>query len=128
MMNSKFRNYGLLSIRFVLGLIFLATGVAKLFGVESMVESFVIIGIGQWFRYVTGVIEVVSAVLLFVPGKQVIAAVLIVCTMIGAVVAHVWILGPSAIPALVLGLLALVILVAYRDQLPWSRHDGIPDS
>jgi len=37
--------------------------------------------------------------------------------MIGAVLAHLIILGPSAIPALVLGLLAAIVLRTNRQQL-----------
>ena len=33
-----------------------------------MVEMFDKIGVGQWFRYVTGLIEVGGAILMLVPG------------------------------------------------------------
>ena len=55
--------------------------------------------------------------MLFVPGLQAIGAALLVITMIGAVIAHLAILGPSFIPALVLGLLFAAILWQHRDQL-----------
>lgn len=83
-----------------------------------MVETFEAVGAGQWFRYLTGSIEVVSAVLLFVPGRQAIGASLLTCTMIGAVVAHFVILGPSAVPAIVLGVLAAMVVWVHRDQIP----------
>jgi hypothetical protein len=35
-----------------------------------MVESFDRIGLGQWFRIVTGLVEIVGAVALLVPGKE----------------------------------------------------------
>src|SRR3984893_11703935 len=41
---------------------FILAGGLKLAGVPVMVALFDAIGIGQWFRYVTGSIEVVSAV------------------------------------------------------------------
>jgi len=117
-MNKNVRKYGLLSLKILAGFAFMAAGLAKLIGVEMMVATFEAIGVGQWFRYVTGAIEVVSAVLLFVPGKQVYGAGLLVCTMIGAVVAHTFILGPSAIPALGLGVISAIIFYAHRNQLP----------
>jgi uncharacterized membrane protein YphA (DoxX/SURF4 family) len=49
------------------GMFFLAGGL-KLAGVPMMVALFDAIGVGQWFRYVTGSIEVVSAVALLVPA------------------------------------------------------------
>jgi len=102
----------------LVSLAFLAAGLAKLAGVEMMVATFDAVGIGQWFRYVTGVIEVGAAVLIWVPGLQFIGAALLVCTMIGAVLAHLLILGPSAIPALVLGLLSAYLAWTYRNQRP----------
>lgn len=117
-MNEKIKNYGLLLIRALLALAFFAAGAAKLAGIEMMVATFETIGIGQWFRYLTGIIEVGSAILLFIPGKQAWGAALLVCTMIGAVLAHLLILGPGTAPAVVLGLLSAVVLFAYRQQLP----------
>jgi putative oxidoreductase len=116
-MNDKVRKYGLLVLKILAGLAFIAAGIAKLIGAEMMVATFEAIGVGQWFRYVTGAIEVASAVLLFVPGKQVYGAGLLVCTMIGAVVAHTFILGPSAMPALGLGVISAIIFYAHRNQL-----------
>ena len=109
--------YLLLALKGLVALAFAAAGLAKLAGVDMMVATFDAIGVGQWFRYVTGIIELGSAVLLFVPGLQAIGAALLVITMIGAVIAHLAILGPSFIPALVLGLLSAAILWQHRDQL-----------
>lgn len=111
-------NWGL---RLVLAAAFLAAGVAKLSGVEMMVQTFEAVGVGQWFRYVTGLIEVGSAVLLLVPGFQVLGAAILVCTMIGAVLAHLFILGPSALPALVLGVLSAVVIYLNKEQIPALR-------
>lgn len=116
-MNEKTRATILLVIKGLLTLAFLAAGTAKLMGVEMMVQTFDKVGVGQWFRYVTGIIEVGSAILLWVPGMQAIAAGLLVCTMIGAVLAHLFLIGPSAVPALVLGVLAATTLYANRGQL-----------
>ena len=120
MMNDNVAKYGLLALKVVAGLAFLAAGTAKLLGAEMMVGTFEAVGVGQWFRYLTGVIEVGSAVLLFVPGKQAFGAGLLVCTMIGATLAHLFILGPSAVPAIILGLIAAVIFYVHRGQLSSS--------
>lgn len=113
-MSPNLTRYGLLAIRILVSLAFLAAGGAKLLGAAMMVATFEAVGIGQWFRYVTGAIEVGSAILLWVPGAQAIGAGLLVCTMIGAVLAHIFILGPSLVPALILGVLAGVLLWSTR--------------
>ncbi len=106
-----------LGLRAVLTLAFVAAGFAKLAGVEMMVQTFEAVGIGQWFRYVTGLIEITGAILLWLPRRQLQGAALLIVTMIGAVGAHILILGPSAMPAAVLGLLSAVVFYLHRDQL-----------
>ena len=120
-MNEKIKPYSLILLRLVLAAAFLAAGIAKLSGAEMMVATYETIGIGQWFRHLTGIVEVGSSVLLFVPGKQSWGALLLVATMIGAILAHLFILGPSSVPALVLGVLSAIVLYAYRVQLPLQR-------
>jgi putative oxidoreductase len=41
---------------------FIMAGSGKLIGRPGMVEQFHQIGIGQWFRYLTGILEVVGAI------------------------------------------------------------------
>lgn len=119
----NFKKYGLLGVRGFLTLAFAAAGLAKLSGVEMMVGTFDAIGVGQWFRYVTGAIEVGSAILLWVPGMQLLASGLLLATMIGAVLAHLFILGPTAVPALFLGVLSAIVAYAYRDQMEkWTAQ------
>ena len=83
-----------------------------------MVESFEAIGFGQGFRYFTGLVEVSGAVLLWWPNRQAIGASLLGATMVGAVLTHLFIIGPSALPAIVIGLLCATVLFLYRNQIP----------
>src|SRR5580700_686068 len=96
---------------------FLLAGGSKLLGAPAMVTLFNTIGVGQWFRYVTGIIEVGSAIALLVPSLAVFGALALVPTMIGAVATELLIVGDSAIPPAVLLLGAIGIVWARRDQL-----------
>ena|SRR5712671_4019224 len=89
----------------------LLAGSLKLLGAAALVQMFAAIGLGQWFRYVTGTIEVVSGVLLLVPSLAFFRAVALVPTMIGAIVTHVFVIGGSPAPAI--GLLAATSTVAW---------------
>ena len=100
-----------------LAAMFMVAGGLKLTGAPEMVGLFDAIGIGQWFRYVTGSIEVVSAVALLVPSWAASGALLLIPTMIGAMVTHLFIVGGSAVPATVLLIGSLAIAWARRDQL-----------
>jgi putative oxidoreductase len=96
---------------------FLLAGGSKLAGAPVMVALFEAIGVGQWFRYVTGLIEVGSAIALLVPSLALFGAVALVATMLGAIATHVFVLGVSpAVPAVLL-LAALVVVWARRGQL-----------
>jgi uncharacterized membrane protein YphA (DoxX/SURF4 family) len=116
-MSPNVQKYSLLVIKVLLTFAFLAAGLAKLAGAEMMVQTFDAVGLGQWFRYVTGLIEIGGAALVWVRGREVFGAGLLLCTMLGAILAHIFIIGPSAVPALVLGLLAAVVVFAHRDQI-----------
>jgi putative oxidoreductase len=91
------------ALQLTLAAMFLLAGSSKLLGDRAMVELFNAIGIGQWFRYLTGLIEVSSALALLVPSFAVFGALALVATMVGAVIVHLFILGASpALPAILL--------------------------
>jgi len=121
-MNKDLPKYSFLLLKSVVALSFFAAGCAKLIGVEMMIVEFQLIGFGQWLRYVTGAIEVVAAMLLFLPSKQFYGAILLVLTMIGAIFAHWLFLGPSAIPAIILGCCSGYIAYVYRTQRPFKYN------
>lgn len=98
-------------VRILLALAFGAAGIAKLAGVPPMVQLFETIGVGQWFRFLTGAVEIAGAVLLLVPATGFFGGVLLAATMIGGVTTHL-LIGGSPIPAIVLGLLSA--FVAWR--------------
>ena len=100
-----------------LAAMFLFAGGLKLTGSPELVALFDAIGIGQWFRYVTGSIEVVSAVALLLPSWAAFGALLLIPTMVGAVFTHLFIVGGSAVPATVLLIGSLAIAWARRGQL-----------
>jgi putative oxidoreductase len=104
-------------LQVVLAAMFLLAGGSKLAGTAPMVALFDAIGVGQWFRYVTGTIEIVSAIALVVPSLAAFGAVALVATMTGAAATHVFFIGGSpALPALLL-IGSLVVAWARRDQI-----------
>lgn len=113
---------------------FLFAGSLKLSGDPQMIATFDAVGLGQWFRYVTGGIEVVAAGALLVPSLAVFGALLLIPTMIGAVATHLFIVGGPPTPAVVLLVAATVIAWVRRHELigapqepvattPASRHE-----
>jgi putative oxidoreductase len=95
----------------LVALAFLAAGGAKLAGVTAMVELFDKVGLGQWFRYFTGLLEVAAGIGLLISRYAFYAAVLLAIVMVGAIIAHVTVLGSS--PAAPVVLLVLTGIIAY---------------
>ena len=119
------KNVALWALQILTAAAFFLAGFATLSGYPMMVETFDKIGIGQWFRYVTGTIEIASAILLLIPRLAPVGAALLVCTMIGAVLTHLFLIGGSPVAALVLLCFAAIILwgrfgtlKAWLDRLP----------
>lgn len=85
--------------------------VPKLVGTASAVDMFDRIGAGQWFRYLTGGLELLGALGLVVPALAGLAGIGLACVMLGAVLTHLVVpaLGGTLFLPLVLGLLAAVV-------------------
>ncbi|MGH3979423.1 MAG: DoxX family protein [Pseudonocardiaceae bacterium] len=105
---------------------FLFSGGMKLAGALPMVELFDEIGFGQWFRYLTGGLEIVGAVALLIPRFVAHGALLLAGVMVGAVITDLW-LGASPVPALAYLVVSAIIAWGRRDRLGvalgrWARH------
>jgi uncharacterized membrane protein len=100
-----------------LALLFVMAGGSKLAGATDMVRLFGQIGVGQWFRYVTGAIELTGGIALLIPSAAIFGAMLLIPTMIGAIIVNVFVVPASPVAPVVLLLLAAVVAWARRDQL-----------
>lgn len=105
------------TLQILLALAFLAAGGAKLASAPMMVQSFEQIGLGQGFRYVTAIVEIVGAIALLSPRITALGALWLAATMTGATIAHLTRLPTSPAPALVLLALCLAVAWLRRDQL-----------
>lgn len=98
-----------------LAAMFLFAGGSKLVGAPAMVNLYAAIGWGQWFRYVTGAIEISAAIALLIPSAALFGAILLIPTMVGAATANLF-LGQSPGVPLVLLLVAAAIAWTRRNQ------------
>jgi putative oxidoreductase len=103
---------GLWALQILLALVFLTSGSLKLIGAEPVVAIFEKIGIGQWFRLLTGSIEVISAVLLLIPRFARLGALSIITTMTGAILTHLLVIGGNPAGAVVM--MSLAIIIAWK--------------
>jgi putative oxidoreductase len=93
---------------------FLMVGFLKLSGNPQLVGLFEAIGLGQWFRYLTGSLEVAGAILLLIPRTSGLAALMLLGVMIGAVITHLFIVGGNPLMA--------IILLVVTGIIAWGRR------
>jgi len=108
-------------LRILLAVLFLYQGIDKFSERRLWLRIFEEIWFGQWFRYFTGVVEVSGGLLLLIPKATFVAVGLLVCTMIGALLVHVLVIGvgPQTVFVCIL-LLMLCIIGAKRAN--WGRR------
>jgi len=103
-------------VQILLAAFFVYSGL-MLFG-DGLVGKFDEIGVGQWLRYVTGVLEVAGAIGLVIPRLCGLAALGLSGVMAGAVVTELFLLdgGGPVLPA-VLFVVCLVVAFLRRDTI-----------
>ena len=110
----KIINVGLWILQIGAAGMFLMVGFFKLSGDPQLVGLFEAIGLGQWFRYLTGALEVAGAFLLLIPRTSGLGALMLAGVMVGAVVTHLFIVGGSPLPA--------IILLIVTGVVAWGRR------
>jgi putative oxidoreductase len=88
-------------------------GLSKLSG-NVLIGLFEAIGIGQWFRYLTGSLEIAGAILLLIPRTCGLGGLVLAGVMAGAVMTHLFIIGGS--------LLMAIILLVVTGVVAWERR------
>lgn len=96
--------------------IFLLVGGAKLIGRPDMVALFHQIGVGQWFRYATGAVEVAGAALLIIPILSAASASLLGGVMIVATLVELFVLHRPPVAALA--------CLSGHTYVAWARVSG----
>jgi len=110
------------AVQIALAGMFLLAGGSKLLGATAMVAMFDAIGIGQWFRYVTGLVEVAAGLALLVPPFAVFGALALVGTMAAAVAVHLFIIGGSPVVPAILLLGSAAVVWTRRHQVVGDRR------
>ena len=114
---SKSVNVALWVAQGLLALAFVGAGANKLLGTPDMVALYEVIGVGQWFRYLTGMIELIGAVLVVVPRTRVVGAGLLASIMLGAITTHLFVLHNSPAVPFALLVVASLVLLGHRAEV-----------
>lgn len=93
--------------RLAVAIAFVAIGSSK-FRDPLWVRLFDRIGFGQWFRYLTGAMQIAGGLLTLVPRLSLVGIAMVAATMAGAVVT--WVAFGQALAAFVPGALLVMLL------------------
>ena len=116
-------------IRAAAALLFFSVGMSKFSARSQWVSIFAQIGFGQWFRYFTGVLQILGALLVLISETFAVGIIILACTMAGAMACWVFLLGEpfnAFFPgALLLGLVFIggedVIELASLYRKRWEK-------
>jgi putative oxidoreductase len=81
---------------------------------SEWIKIFEQIGWGQWFRYFTGVVEMLGALLMLVPKATPVGTGLLASAMTGAILAHCFKLGDPFSSIIPLVLLVLILAIGWK--------------
>ncbi|EGA90947.1 DoxX family protein [Planococcus donghaensis MPA1U2] len=110
-------------LQVVLGVLFTGLGFSKITGVKMQVDEFDRLKLPQWFRIVTGIVQLIGTIALVVgiwlPEWAAFGGLWIAVTMFFAAVAHIRVKHPvrDTIPASVLMILALIVFFLNSSAL-----------
>lgn len=109
------------ALRLFLALVFVYAGLEKFPSAPDAmwVKVFADIGLGQWFRYLTGIVEVLGGCLLLVRRATIVAVPVLVCTMAGALLVHLTVvgIGPQTVAVSVLVAALVVLWLLHRRSI-----------
>ena len=106
-------------VQALLAAFFVSAAVPKILGNDLSVASFEQIGVGQWFRVITGLVELAGAIGLVIPRLSSLAAAGLAITMVCATwVNQVPLEMPASAGVITLALAAALAAIAWyrRDQ------------
>jgi putative oxidoreductase len=91
--------------------VFVGVGATKFESQSMWVGMFDDIGLGHWFRYLTGALQVAGGLLLLMPRTAPLGALIAGCTMAGAIVVHLFVL-PTGLGGAVIPFALLIFTLA----------------
>jgi putative oxidoreductase len=114
-------------LRILTAALFVFGSFMKLTDSPMTIAEFAVIGLGQWFRYLTGFLELVGSVAILVPVISALGATLLLLVDAGAFFAQLFVLHGDLIHTVVIAVILLAIIYLRRvcEPLPKSLKTGL---
>jgi putative oxidoreductase len=113
---SRSKTIALWILRILMAALFLFASYMKLSGNPMMVDEFNTIGLGQWFRYLTGALELAGGIAILVPPVSMFAAIVLLAVDVGAFITQVAVLHGDWIHTVVIGAILATVIYLQRDR------------
>jgi putative oxidoreductase len=111
-------------VRAAVAFVFVSSGLEK-FSIgpgAEWIKMFARIGWGDWFRYLTGGLEIAGGILLMLPSFSTAGAALLAACMVGAVFFHIFVLGDPF--SSIINIL-LIVAIVFAARIPKTDADEI---
>jgi uncharacterized membrane protein YphA (DoxX/SURF4 family) len=106
--------------RILMAALFVFAAVMKLTSQPMMVEEFGLFaayGIGQWFRLLTGALELIGAVVVLIPTVSGIGALLLLIIDIGAFFAQIIVIHQDFVHTIIIAAILAALVFVQRGQI-----------
>ena len=114
-MSLNIKNIVIWVLRILVAGLFAFAAFMKLSGQPTMVQEFGVVGLGDWFRIFTGLVEIVGVAAVLYPVTTAWGALVLLCVDVGAFIAQVTRIHQDWVHTIVIGAVVAGLLYLTRS-------------
>jgi putative oxidoreductase len=104
-------------LRALMAALFLFAAFAKLTSMQMEVDAFAMLPVGQWFRYLVGLLELAGGICVLIPTISGLGAIVLLVVDVGAFFAQILFLHQDWIHPIVIGAILVALIYLQRDAV-----------
>jgi putative oxidoreductase len=104
-------------LRVLMAALFLFAAFAKLTSMQIEVDAFAMLPVGQWFRYLVGLLELAGGICVLIPTISGLGAIVLLVVDVGAFFAQILFLHQDWIHPIVIGAILVALIYLQRDGI-----------
>jgi putative oxidoreductase len=104
-------------LRVLMAALFLFAAFAKLTSLQMEVDAFAMLPVGQWFRYLVGLLELAGGICVLIPTISGLGAIVLLVVDVGAFFAQILFLHQDWIHPIVIGAILVALIYLQRDAV-----------
>jgi len=104
-------------LRALMAALFLFAAFAKLSSMQMEVDAFAMLPVGQWFRYLVGLLELAGGICVLIPTISGLGAIVLLVVDVGAFFAQILFLHQDWIHPIVIGAILVALIYLQRDAI-----------